>query len=117
MSTSHLLDIPTLTGKTTTSKKRCQCVFRADDFATKPDVPKRVSPDGLKAIEILELTVRMNGCRFEAGLLGRSNQTRLVDNRDAAARCLFALGFKADTELTQQYEEGINEYIRLSQGR
>lgn len=93
--------------------------FRAEDFAAKPDVKPLISPDDMKAYEILERTVRKVNGRYEAGLLWRSDETRLVNNREAATRRFLSLErrFRTDPDLAKKYSEGINEYVRLGHAR
>ena len=78
-----------------------------------------VSKDDRRAMEVFQSTVRNIGNRYEVGLPWTAENPQLPDNRKIALQRLFSLErrFAKDPEYARQYNDVVNEYIRLDHAR
>uniref|UniRef100_A0A5S6R5R3 CCHC-type domain-containing protein n=1 Tax=Trichuris muris TaxID=70415 RepID=A0A5S6R5R3_TRIMR len=88
--------------------------FDVDIFGMKPKDLDITSPDERRALRILEATTRFTGERYEAGLLWKTDDPRLPDNRLAALKRFYALERRlmSDPCLAAKYVAVIEEYLR-----
>jgi hypothetical protein len=72
-----------------------------------------------QGLHILESTIKNVGNRYEVGLMWKSDQVRLPDNRKVALRRLFSQErrFENDPEYARKYNAVIEEYINLGLAR
>jgi len=72
-----------------------------------------------QGLQILESTIKNVGNRYEVGLMWKSEQVRLPDNRKVALRRLFSQErrFENDPEYARKYNAVIEEYINLGHAR
>ncbi|XP_057380775.1 uncharacterized protein LOC130703305 [Daphnia carinata] len=86
-----------------------------ESFGVRPLSQTILAPDEMKALRILENTVRHTGERYEVGLMLRHQDLQLPNNREVAARRFQALEkrFQRDPQYDNSYSRVIEEYISL----
>ena len=93
--------------------------IQADTFGTKPGVSLPMGIEERRAWSILKDTTRHIGDRYESGLLWKSDNPMLPDNRVAALNRFTSLEkkFKADPIFAGKYKAVIDEYVALKHAR
>ena len=78
-----------------------------------------LSENDKRGLHILESSIKNVGNRYEVGLMWKSNQVRLPDNRKVALRRLFSQErrFEHDPEYARKYHAVIEEYINMGHAR
>ncbi|XP_059353479.1 uncharacterized protein LOC132088564 [Daphnia carinata] len=90
-----------------------------ESFGVRPLSQTILAPDEMKALRILENTVRHTGERYEVGLRLRHQDLQLPNNREVAARRFQALEkrFQRDPQYASSYSRVIEEYISLGHAK
>ena len=93
--------------------------FSIDSMGVKRDVPKPISAEDARALEILNTTTEHIGDRYQVGLMWKTPAITLPDNQLVALRRFYNLEqrFKKDPEFARNYAAVINEYIHLGHAR
>ena len=93
--------------------------WTTESFGVIPGTKVHMSPEEKKGLAILEATIRHNGERYEVGLMWKSKDVKLPDNRSDAMRQFLALErrFQRNPEYAEKYHKAISEYISLGHAR
>ena len=78
-----------------------------------------LSEEDSRGLKVLEETTRNIGNRYEIGIMWKSDQVKLPDNRNVALRRLFAQErrFVHHPEYAQKYHDVIQDYVSLGHAR
>ena len=99
--------------------KSLERFWNTESFGVLPAINPNMSSEERKGLVILESTIRHNGERYEVGLMWKSSDVKLPDNRSDAMRQFLALErrFQQDPDYAQKYHKTISEYISLGHAR
>ncbi|XP_043230776.1 uncharacterized protein LOC122386061 [Amphibalanus amphitrite] len=99
-----------------------ECVeewWKTDSFGTKVELKGEASAEDLRALRLLDTSVKKCGDRYEAGLLWKGKDQRMPDNRASAMRRLQSLekGLLRNPEKAKAYEAELQAYVEAGHAR